>query len=106
MNSFINNEDGLNEVLSIFYQQSKEDLAKIKKSVDESDHEVFGSTAHRMLTMCRQLGAKRVIPILETMEHSALDNPSHTEMESLYASLKMELNKLLEALKGRTAAIA
>lgn len=106
MNSFLSNDDGLNEVLSIFYEQSEEDLSKMEKAVEDEDHEVFGSTAHRMLTMCRQLGAKRVIPILETMEHSALENPTHSEMESLCGSLKMELRRLLEALRGRTAATA
>ncbi|MEM7185460.1 MAG: ATP-binding protein [Bacteroidota bacterium] len=106
MHSFLGSDEGLNDVLAIFYQQSEDDLVTLREAVQEEDHEVFGATAHRMLTMCRQLGAKRVVPVLETMEHAAQEDPSASEMESLFVSLKIELEKLLSGLKGRSAATA
>lgn len=101
MNSFLSSEDSLNEVLTIFYQQSEQDLKQIQTAIENFDCELLGNTAHRMLTMCRQLGAKRVNPILETMERCALEKPTQSDMESLFANLKVEVKTLLESLQNR-----
>jgi signal transduction histidine kinase/CheY-like chemotaxis protein len=106
MNSFLISEDSLNEVLTIFYQQTKQDLKQIATAIENFDCEVLGNTAHRMLTMCRQLGAKRVNPILETMERCALEKPTQDEMESLFANLKVEVKKLIESLQNREVTTA
>lgn len=103
MNSFLSSEESLNEVLAIFYQQSEHDLQEIQAAIEGFDCEALANTAHRMLTMCRQLGAKRVNPILETMERCALDSPTQTEMDALYANLKIEIANLVEALQNRSS---
>ena len=101
MNSFLSSEESLNEVLYIFYEQTEQDLRQIETAIGNTDCELLGNTAHRMLTMCRQLGAKRVNPILETMERCALEKPTKSEMESLFATLKVEVNTLVESLQNR-----
>jgi signal transduction histidine kinase/HPt (histidine-containing phosphotransfer) domain-containing protein/ActR/RegA family two-component response regulator len=106
MNSFLSNEDSLNEVLYIFYQQTEQDLSQMATAIQNFDCDALASTAHRMLTMCRQLGAKRVNPILETMEQYALNSPTQTEMETLFANLKIEIKTLVEALQNRILATA
>lgn len=105
MNSFLSNQESLNEVLNIFYDQTKQDLEKIKGAIENYDCEVLAATAHKMLTMCRQLSAKRVNPILETMERCALENPTKTEMDSLFANLKIEIKTLVDSLQNREIAI-
>ncbi|MBL4663343.1 MAG: response regulator, partial [Flavobacteriaceae bacterium] len=101
LNSFLSCEDSLNEVLGIFYQQTEQDLSQINNAIENCDCKLLGNTAHRMLTMCRQLAAKRVNPILETMEQCALEKPTQPEMESLFANLKVEITTLVESLQNR-----
>lgn len=101
MNSFLSSEESLNEVLGIFYQQTEQDVKQIELAIENHDCESLANTAHRMLTMCRQLGAKRVNPILETMERCALETPTQIEMESLFANLKVEVKMLIESLQNR-----
>ena len=104
MNSFLSSEESLNEVLGIFYQQTEQDVKQIGTAIQNFDCELLGNTAHRMLTMCRQLGAKRVNPILETMERCALETPTQSEMESLFANLKVEIKTLTKSLQDRAIA--
>ena len=104
MNSFLSSEESLNEVLGIFFQQTKQDVKQINTAIQNFDCELLGNTAHRMLTMCRQLGAKRINPILETMERCALEAPTQSDMESLFANLKVEIKTLIKSLKNRAIA--
>lgn len=104
MNSFLSSEESLNEVLNIFFQQTEQDVKQIDTAIQNFDCELLGNTAHRMLTMCRQLGAKRVNPILETMERCALEVPTQSEMESLFANLKIEIKTLIKSLQNRVIA--
>jgi len=101
MNSFLSSQESLNEVLDIFYQQTEQDLSQIKLAIQKFDYDSLSNTTHRMLTMCSQLKAKRVIPILETMEQCAKEKTHRTEMASLFVSLKVEINTLLDALENR-----
>ncbi|MCH9660769.1 MAG: response regulator [Bacteroidetes bacterium] len=101
LESFLSNEDSINEVLTIFYEQTEEDMALIKSSITNFDCDLLQSTAHKMLTMCRQLSAERVLPILETMEHCARNNTSKSEIESLFATLSVEVKDLIAALQNR-----
>ncbi len=97
--SFLPNKDSINDILAVFYEQTKEDMEQISTGIAEMNCKVVGDTSHRMLTMSRQLNAKRVSPILETMEHCANNNTTHEEMDGLFANLKVEMKKLIEGLK-------
>ncbi|GAB5398726.1 MAG: ATP-binding protein [Aureisphaera sp.] len=101
LESFLNNEESVNEVLDIFYKQTEKDMKHIEQAIASFDCPLLANTAHRMLTMCRQLSAKKINPILETMEHCAKGETSQSEMEVLFANLKMEVQKLQHALKNR-----
>ena len=101
LESFLNNHESVNEVLAIFYEQTAKDMQHIEAAIASFDCPLLANTAHRMLTMCRQLNAKRINPILETMEHCAKGKTSQSEMESLFANLKIEVHNLTEALKNR-----
>ncbi len=106
LESFLNNETSLNEVLGIFYEQTEKDMAQIEKAIATFNCPLLANTAHRMLTMCRQLNAKKINPILETMEQCAKGETSQSEMEQLFANLRNEVQSLIEALKNRESAIA
>ncbi|MDC8002753.1 ATP-binding protein [Aureisphaera galaxeae] len=106
LESFLNNPESVDEVLSIFYEQTEKDVKHIEQAIATFDCPLLANTAHRMLTMCRQLNAKKINPILETMEHCAKGETTQSEMESLFANLKVEVKKLTDALKNREKATA
>jgi CheY-like chemotaxis protein len=101
LESFLSSQASINEVLAIFYEQTEKDMEHIEQAIKNCDCELMESISHRMLTMCRQLSAKRVNPILETMEQCAKEKATAADMEMLYANLKIEIHTLIEALQKR-----
>lgn len=101
LESFLSSQESINEVLAIFYEQTEKDMEHIEQAIKNCDCELMESISHRMLTMCRQLSAKRVNPILETMEQCAKEKATAADMEMLYANLKIEIRTLIEALQKR-----
>ncbi len=88
LKSFLNTEEALNEVLDIFYDESKEDLLQMENAVQEKDYKTITATAHKMLTMCRQLEAKQIIAVLDTFEVCHNENCTEIEMKTLIEALK------------------
>lgn len=90
LKSFLNTPEALEEVLSIFDVQTEKDLQQIKQCIKEKDLDSIKDTAHRMLTMFRQVRAKNVIPILEKME-----DYSRIKDDSFWNKVQIDLEKLV-----------
>lgn len=99
LQSFLGNHKSMDEVLQIFFHQTEKDMNRIETAIEDYDCDTLNEVSHRMLTMCRQLSAKRVNPILETMERCALEPITKKEMDVLYRNLKVEITTLIESLK-------
>lgn len=98
LKSFVNSPEALRQVLRVFESQTTEDLAFLKKAVKEQNIEAVKDTAHRMLTMCRQIKAEKIIPILEKMEDYTLDRDISEIMKDLDL-LNLNAKELLIELK-------
>lgn len=99
LQSFLDTEKGLQEVFQVFIEESAKNMLKIRKAIAKEKTETIQRTAHKMLTMCRQLNAKRVIPLLELMEFYESDGISQEELSMLYKDLEKEMTLLLDSLK-------
>ncbi|MBX2827202.1 MAG: response regulator [Flavobacteriaceae bacterium] len=106
LESFLSNPASVNEVLDIFFEQTEKDMKDLQHAITTFDCPLLENTAHRMLTMCRQLNAKKINPILETMEQCAKGETTQEEMHNLFAALTQEVQKLTETLKNRVTATA
>ena len=97
LQSFLETEEALQDVLNVFYTQTEKDLATLKACIDKGNLEGISQVAHKMLTMCRQINAKKVIPILEALE--AISEENSDESQSLFLELETEIRNLISALK-------
>ncbi len=97
LKSFLETEKALQEVLTVFYSETKKDMAQLKAFIEEENIEDISQTAHKMLTMCRQIDAKKVIPILEKLEDISVEEKSN--LPSLFKDLDIEINTLITNLK-------
>ncbi len=95
LRSFVDSEESLKEVLRVYCDQSLEDLALLENAIETQAAEHVTNTAHKMLTMSRQIDAKDVVPLLETLENNGLsDDPS-----AVFAKLKKAQQNLIDSLK-------
>lgn len=100
LKSFLNTQQALEEVLSIFNSQTEKDLRHIKQCIAEKDIQTIKEITHRMLTMFRQLKAKHVIPILEKMEeyNDAENNTFWNKAQIDFERLVLNIRDLQKAL--------
>jgi CheY-like chemotaxis protein len=103
LQSFLNTPESMEEVLSVFYAQTETHMLQLKKAIGKKDFETIGKTAHRMLTMFRQLKAIEVIPVLEKMEHyrDKIETENEIEVRYDYEKLSVNVRALQKALKNR-----
>lgn len=99
LRSFLNSQQALDEVLTIFNDQTKRDLLQLEEAVDLNNLTVIQEVAHRMLTMFRQLQTKKPVKILEKMERYALNGIDEREMIEDLKQFSHSAKELLEALK-------
>lgn len=96
LKSFVKDDKGLKEILSVFLIQIKKDMAKLKEAVASNDRDTVRALSHRKLTMTRQIQASKIIPILETLELIKNEDP---ELENIFSTLKEEMEELTTALQ-------
>ena len=103
LKSFLDTPQSLNEVLTVFDFQTEKDLQEIKTAISEKNIAQIPETAHRMLTMFRQIRANEVIPILEKMENypETSGEISNLEAQMDYERLVMNVRDLQKALRNR-----
>lgn len=99
LNSFLSSRESLREILSVFESQTKQDLESLANAVTSKNVKTIKETAHRMLTMFRQLKAIEAIPILEKMELY----PPEIQMNELDEDLRLLQRKATELLKALSA---
>jgi signal transduction histidine kinase/DNA-binding NarL/FixJ family response regulator len=98
LRAFVGSDQGVTEVLTIFIEQTQKDLCVLQKAAEQDDRAQLRDTAHRMLTMARQLQAVPIIPLLEKLENSSDTAEKKLVMEWVGA-LQIAAKRLLEKLK-------
>ena len=99
LKSFFSSDEALREILETFYTQTDQDFNTLVKGIREKNLDVLHAMGHKMLTMARQLEAKKVIPLLEQFEHFPTNNWETATAEHLSQELKNELDALISGLK-------
>jgi signal transduction histidine kinase/DNA-binding response OmpR family regulator len=97
LKSFVKDETGLKEILSVFLIQTKKDMLAFQKAVAIQDRDTVRALSHRKLTMARQIEASSVVSLLEILELITNENPN---LEKLYSSLEEEMVKMTTALQA------
>ncbi|XLS28823.1 ATP-binding protein [Flavobacteriaceae bacterium M23B6Z8] len=97
--AFLNNDSkALEEVLEMFIENTHKNLAQIDQLVVAKDLEGLSQISHKMLTMFRQIEAKRVLPHLEYFEF--LNSFDRKQVAYHHEQLKKTTNTLFEELKS------
>lgn len=99
LKSFVSSPESLREVLLVFEVQTEKDLVLLKKAAKENNVKAIIDTTHRMLTMCRQIKALKVIPILEKMEEYCPDKIENPQIVNDLEQLELRATELLNELK-------
>lgn len=86
--SFVEEDEKVKEIIQELQRQTVKDLKSLDKAVKTQTLAIIQNTAHRMLTMYRQIHARKVICILEKMENSSNFEEAKNEVEKLKAALK------------------
>lgn len=99
LKSFVNSPESLREVLQVFEVQTAKDLVFLKKAAKENNIKAIKDTTHRMLTMCRQIKALKVIPVLEKMEEYCPVEIRNSQIINDLEHLEQGAAELLNELK-------
>ncbi len=99
LKSFLSTPESLLEVLRIFDSQTEKDLQDLDKAIQEQNLKTVKETAHRMLTMFRQLQAIEVIPILEKMEGYSAKDVEESQVSKDLEELEIKTKVLLMELR-------
>ncbi|WP_432411966.1 ATP-binding response regulator [Rasiella sp. SM2506] len=97
LKSFMKDEKGLKEILSVFLIQTKKDMIELKEAVTKNDRDTVRALSHRKLTMARQIQASSVVSLLEILE---LIKNEDSELERLFGALEVEMSKMTVALQS------
>lgn len=96
------NEDVVNDVLSTFVSDTKQNMAALKTAVKVMDYAEINQTTHRMLPMFRQLKVTCVHE-LERMEIANTTTMNAIEMKNALKKIEVSVFNLLAALEERFA---
>ena len=98
LKSFMKDDNGLKEIVSVFLIQTKKDMEELKKAVASDDRDTIRALSHRKLTMARQIQASNVVSILETLE-LVKDTDEASEVARLFSNLEVEMETMTTALE-------
>lgn len=98
LKSFVSSPESLQEILDLFIEQTEEDLYLLETAVENKDIQFIKDIAHRMLTMTRQIQAKKIVPLLEKMEEYEVETTAKEILLQDYDQLKKEISELLQFL--------
>lgn len=102
LKSFFSSEKALRDILETYFIQTQQDYSELQQGIREKNLDTLHSIGHKMLTMARQLEAKRVIPLLEQFENFPANSWETAQAEHLSNQLKHELDALINGLKKST----
>jgi len=100
ISSFVNTPAAINQVLDVFYEQTKTDMEDLKMYINTKNLEGIKNITHRMLSMFRQLLAKNCVPLLEDMEIKNYNSLQNDELQQDYNELNLNVEELLAAMKN------
>ena len=96
LKSFMRDEKGLKEILSVFLIQTKQDMIELREAVDTNDRNTIRALSHRKLTMGRQIQATKVVSVLEKLE---LIKDDDENLNDLFSELEYTINEMTTALE-------
>ncbi len=99
LQSFVSTPQAMDEILSVFFIQTENDLVQLKSAVEQNDFTTIKETSHRMLTMFRQIQAKYVIKNLEKMENYNVQEIRDNEMKMDFEKLVLNVRELIKDLQ-------
>ncbi|WP_289645130.1 hybrid sensor histidine kinase/response regulator [Maribacter aestuarii] len=100
--SFLGDDmEAIDEILKTFLDDTLVNRALLKKAVKVTDYNDINKTAHRMLTMFRQLQVNRCIPTLEILEIATAESLSMEKLKMDFKSLDEGIGRLICELKKR-----
>lgn len=100
LKSFVSDKDALCKLLKDYLKETEEDRIRLEQAISTNNYEAISNVSHKMLTMKRQLEAKKIIPILEQLEHATPQNLPEKKLKKLVGSLHKELNVLVEEIES------
>ncbi len=89
--------DAKRAILESFLEQTSENVAALKKSVDGSDEKSLMSLCHKMMPIFTMIGADKVVGILRKYEHDTSDYEMISEAE--LNVLLEEISKIVDDVK-------
>lgn len=98
LKKILDNDEALNEIIEAFIDSTHTDLYNIENHIKEYNLEDIKKTAHKMISMFRQIKAGQVVPILEMLE--SVDNKiTPEELNNYFKNLKENINAIFRTLK-------
>src|SRR5690606_7879408 len=98
LKKILDNDEALNEIIEAFIGSTHTDLYNIENHIKENNLENTKKTAHKMISMFRQIKAERVVPILEMLE--SIDNKVTPEdLNDYFKNLKENIDAIFKTLK-------
>ena len=98
LKKILDNDEALNEIIGAFIDSTHTDLYNIENYIKEGSPVDIKKTAHKMISMFRQIKAERVVSILEMLE--SMDNKvTSEELNQHFKKLKENISEIFETLK-------
>ncbi|MHA7056611.1 hybrid sensor histidine kinase/response regulator [Aquimarina sp. M1] len=94
--------DSLYAILETFCNSTTDHIKELKHAIDKQDVTQIKRLAHKMLPMFKQLKAKEIIPVLDTLEHQNAYDLSTEEILLLTADGICKIEDLIDKLKVRS----
>lgn len=91
--------ESLNAILDTFYTGTSDNINDLKQILKEKRFNQIKSVAHKMLPMFKQIKAKKIIPILQELEHPKSNNISDEILPTKTKEGIKEVEKLIKLIK-------
>ncbi len=99
LRSFLETDEALAYTLDIFFTETAGNMEAMRSAFRGLEYGAIRKTAHKMLTMSRQLHAHKVTPILERLEQVTPETTVEDELAGLWDGLDKEVTQLVDALR-------
>ncbi|WP_299435156.1 hybrid sensor histidine kinase/response regulator [uncultured Aquimarina sp.] len=91
--------ESLYAILETFCNSTVDHIAELKSAINNQDFEQIKRLAHKMLPMFKQIKAKEIVPILDTLEHQDNYELNSKEILALTEEGVYKIEDLIDKLK-------
>ena len=99
LETFIEDKTALHKILKGYFKQAEEDRVRLNEAIKNQNYTDIKAASHKMLTMKRQIKAKKVIPLLEKLEKATPESLNDDALGKLSANFNEKFDVLLSTLK-------